>query len=74
MIGYGKTAQTLHRRLQQQRRFAFRVVAVHEPDENLLIDGDVERLRHAEQISDAITRHGTPGSGSDCRAIEPRRP
>lgn len=58
MIGYGKTAQTLHRRLQQQRRFAFRVVAVHEPDESLLIDGDVERLRHAEQISDAITRHG----------------
>jgi putative colanic acid biosynthesis UDP-glucose lipid carrier transferase len=58
MIGYGKTAQTLHRRLQQQRRFAFRVVAVHEPDENLLIDSDVERLRHAEQISDAITRHG----------------
>lgn len=58
MIGYGKTAQTLHRRMQQQRRFAYRVVAVHEPDENRLIDGEIERLRHVDQISEAITRHG----------------
>ena len=58
MIGYGKTAQTLHRRMQQQRRFAYCVVAIHEPDENLLIDAEIERVRHAEQISEAVTRHG----------------
>ena len=58
MIGYGKTAQTLHRRVQQQRRFAYRIVAVHEPDESLPIDGDVVRLQHAGQLNEAIARYG----------------
>ena len=57
MIGYGKTAQKLHQRLKQQRRFAYRIVAIHEPDEHRVIDSDIERLRNTAQISDAIARH-----------------
>ncbi len=57
MIGYGKTAQKLHQRLKQQRRFAHRIVAIHEPDEHRVIDSDIERLRNTAQISDAIARH-----------------
>lgn len=57
MVGYGKTAQQLHQRLKQQRRFSYRIVAIHEPDENRVIDSDIERLRNTAQISDAIARH-----------------
>lgn len=57
MVGYGKTAQTLHQRLKQQRRFAFRIAAIYEPDETRVIDSDIERLHHTAQISDAIVRH-----------------
>lgn len=57
MVGYGKTAQKLHQRIKQQRRFSHHIVAIHEPDETHVIDGDIERLRNTEQISDAIVRH-----------------
>ena len=57
MVGYGETAQKLHQRIKQQRRFAYRVVAIHEPDETRVIDSDIERLRNITQISDAIVRH-----------------
>ncbi len=57
MIGYGLTAQTLHRRMQQQRRFSHRVVAIHDTDETHPIGSHVERVRHADQIADVIARH-----------------
>lgn len=58
LIGYGKTAQRLHQRLKQQHRLAYRIVAIHEPDENRAVDSNIERLRNASQITDAIARHG----------------
>jgi len=57
MVGYGKTAQKLHQRIKQQRRFSHHIVAIHEPDETHVIESDIERLRNTEQISDAIVRH-----------------
>lgn len=57
MVGYGKTAQKLHQRIKQQRRFSHHIVAIHEPDETHVIDSDIERLRNTEQISEAIVRH-----------------
>jgi putative colanic acid biosynthesis UDP-glucose lipid carrier transferase len=57
MVGYGKTAQKLHQRIKQQRRFSHHIVTIHEPDETHAIDSDIERLRNTEQISDAIVRH-----------------
>lgn len=56
MIGYGKTAQKLHQRVQQQRPSAYRIVAIHEPDGTRLVDSGIERLHNTEQITDAIIR------------------
>ncbi len=58
MLGYGQTVQTLHQRLKQQHRFAYRIVAIHEPDETRAFDSDIERLYNTAQITDAIARHG----------------
>ena len=57
MVGYGKTAQTLHQRLKRQHRFSYHVAAIHEPDETRIFDSDIERLYSISQISDAIARH-----------------
>ena len=57
MVGFGKTAQKLYQRIKQQRRLAYRIVAIHEPDETRIFDSDIERLRNTGQISDAIARH-----------------
>lgn len=56
MIGYGRTAQTLHRRVREQRRFAYQIVAVHDPEDNPLIGSDVEQVRDAERIGEVIRR------------------
>lgn len=56
MIGYGKTAQKLHQRVQQQRHSVYRIVAIHESDDTCLVDSDIERLHNTAQITDAITR------------------
>ena len=56
MIGYGKTAQKLHQRVHQQRRSAYRIVAIYEPDDTRPIDSGIERLCNTSEVNDAITR------------------